>query len=193
MVRDTVRQLLFLALALGAGFVGGAMSPRIFGTHAQQQPEEVVQAKRFELVNNDHEVISAWGNDKWGQVVLAFGGGTKMASSGVDIMTNQRVAIGLDVTGNGMFKFSGTDGKPRATLLLNQFQKPSLSFDDETGPRMLLGHEDLDTPEIDSNNWVLYFRPERARIGMTATDENGKTYVQGFLEVNHGKIPYPRR
>jgi hypothetical protein len=65
-------------------------------------------------------------------------------------------------------------------------------MEDETGPRVLLGVEQSDTPGPQDNDWVLDFSPDgRARIGMFTEKDGGQTYVRGLFSVNRDKIKYP--
>jgi hypothetical protein len=71
------------------------------------------------------------------------------------------------------------------------YGKPVLLMEDETGPRVLLGVEQSDTPGPGDNDWSLAFGPERARIGMYTEKHGGQTYVRGSFAVHKDKVKYP--
>jgi hypothetical protein len=197
-----VRQIVFIAAALIAGFVGGVLGNRTSYFSRRSQVPDLVRAHRFELLNEDGQPISYWGVDKGQNVVLAFArnGGANQAPIGavavqphrpLDDPHGQRVSIGLLGDDSPFLNFSGPDGKPRVQLLLNLFSKPILLMEDETGPRVSLGIVGSDTPGFDVNDWALDFSPERSSIGMFARRDSTGTYVQGFLDVHRDKVKYP--
>ena len=154
----------------------------------EQDPTQVVRARRFELVNEVGEAISFWGIDKGNNAVLAFGsrglaarsGGSGSAPSRLENPDNQLATFGLLGTDSPALKMRGADGKTRARLYLSTDGKPFLLMEDETGPRVSLGIEQSDTPGPDDNDWTLVFYPERARIGMFTIKEAGEKYVRVF-------------
>lgn len=191
---ETMRQALFVVAALLAGFVGGILGTRVTRARERQRPEEVVRARGFELVNEAGQAISYWGIDKGENAVLAFGNGRALPGHplGLEDPHNQLGAIGLVGGGGGAFlKLRATDGEARVRLCLNDFGKPFLLMDDETGPRVLLGVEQSDTPGPGDNDWILSFYPERAAIGMYTEKEGGQTYVRGIFSVKRDKVKYP--
>ena len=102
---------------------------------------------------------------------------------------NQRAAIG--VTDDSPFlEFRGANGETRARLDLSIYGKPALLMRDETGPRVLLGIDQSDTPGPQDNDWALSFYPERVWLGMHTFKEQGQTYVQGGFSVNRDKLKY---
>lgn len=190
-----MKQVFLVVAALLAGFVGGILGARVIRSGAQRHPEQVVRARSFELVNEAGQTISYWGVDKTQYAVLAFGrGGTLSGHPGLGRGDphNQRIAIGL-VNDSSFLKLRGADGELRATLMLSIYGKPALVMDDETGPRVLLGLEQSDTPGPQDSDWSLAFYPERARIGMYTERDGGQTYVRGSFAVHRDKVKYPYR
>ena len=137
----------------------------------------VTRARSFELVDETGQVISYWGVDKSENAVLAFGdhwpktpNGTRGLSDRIshrlDDPDNQRAAIGV-IDANPFLRLRGTDGKTRVRLYLNDYAKPPLLMEDESGPRVSLGIEPSDTPGPGDGEWTLDFGPDsRARMGM---------------------------
>jgi len=197
-----MKQASLVAAALLAGFVGGVVGGRATRSGSQPLPEQVIRARTFELVGKTGQVISYWGIDKGDNVVLAFGSrpGTVLAEGaarpghippGLDNPENQLSAIGLLANDSPFVKFRGADGKTRVRLYLNDWAKPTLLMEDETGPRVALGIEQSDTPGPQDNDWVLSFGPGRARIGMYSEKEAGKTVVRGIFSIKRDKVMYP--
>jgi hypothetical protein len=192
----------FLLLgALAAGFVGGILGTSTVPGHRQKNPEEVVRARRFELVDPGGRVISYWGFDKNDDVTLVFGsnwasrgrnGGPR--AGGLDVPDNQRAALGV-VDDSAYLTFRGADGRPRVHLALNVFEKPTLVMGDETGGRVLLGVRQSDTPGPQDDEWFLQFLPERAGIGTYSRPEAGRWHVKGLMWANPKEdvVEYPGR
>lgn len=195
-----MKQLILVVAALLAGFLGGGASTVLFRHDPEGPSMKVVRAARFELVNQAGQVISMWGSDKGEQVVLAFGkpdATTAVPSQSspldtLDDLDRQRAAIGLLGDGSPFVELRSKKGPPRARMYLNEFEKPALLMDDETGVRLALGVEQGDVPSTDDNDWVLNFYPERARMGMSARHDSTGTFVNGFLAVHKDAVKYPR-
>jgi hypothetical protein len=158
----------------------------------------MIRARSFELVNEAGEPISFWGVDQGQNAVLAFGsrgldlrGAPHGVPAGLSNPENQLVAFGLLGDDDPMLKMRGADGKTRVGLLLSPDAKPTLTMEDETGPRVSLGIEQSDTPGPQDNDWTLVFGPERARIGMFTEREHGQNYVRGIFLLNKDTVKYP--
>lgn len=190
-----MKRIFTVVAAIVAGFLGGIVGTRIGGARDQI----VVRAHSFELLNDAGEVISFWGVDSAQSATLAFGsrrrglGGARPQGvpAGITNPDNQLLAIGLASADEPMLKMRGTDGKIRASLYVAPYEKPFLLMEDETGPRVLLGIEQSDTPGPEDNNWSLLFLPQRARIGMGTVKEGGQNYVVGTFFLNRNKVKYP--
>jgi len=167
---------------------------------AYQPPrtEQVIRARSFELVNEAGHPISFWGVDQGQNAVLAFGSrglalsdAPRRVPAGLSNPENQLAAFGLQGNDAPILTMRGADGKTRVRLLLSPDAKPTLTMEDETGPRVSLGIEQSDTPGPQDNDWTLVFGPERARIGMFTEKDNGQTYVRGIFLLNKEKVKYP--
>ena len=159
----------------------------------EQADPAQVRAHSFELVNEAGQKISYWGVDKGQNAVLAFGrGGTIPGHPGLGLGDphSQRAVIGL-TDDSPFLMLRGPDGETRVRLLLSIYGKPVLLMEDETGPRVLLGLEQSDTPGPGDNDWALAFYPERARIGMYTVKDGKQTYVRGSFAVHEDKVKYP--
>jgi hypothetical protein len=190
-----------IVAALLAGFVGGVFGTLVMPTRKQPNPEQVVRARSFELVDEAGRVMSYWGVDKFNNAVLAFGSNWPPTPAGggvlpghprlrLDDPDNQRAVIG--VIGDAPFlHLSAADGKTRVRLYLSSYGKPFLLMEDESGPRVALGIDQSDTPGPQDNDWALQFYPERAWLGMHSLKEGGQTYVQGGFSFNQDKVKYP--
>ncbi len=190
-----MKQLYLILAALLAGFFGGLLGTRV-GHSRDQNPEAVVRARSFELLDERGQMISFWGVDQGQNAVLAFGsrglapGGDRPRNTppGLSNPDNQLAAIGLLGEDSPMLKMRGADGKPRVKMLLSTDAKPVLVMGDEKGPKVSLGVEQSDTPGPEDNNWALMFAQERARIGMGIEKEGGQTYVRGVFFIARDKI-----
>jgi hypothetical protein len=196
-----MKPTLTIVSALIAGFVGGMLGSRM-PRGGEQRPPQLVRARSFELVNEAGQAISYWGIDKGGNLVLTFGtrgafeGSALLGRPVVDLkdIDNQLTAIGLQGNDMPLLKMHGADGKTRVRLLLSPDSKPTLTMEDETGPRVSLGIEQSDTPGPDDNDWSLVFGPNYiARIGLHSEKREGHTYVQGGVYINKEKVEYPYR
>jgi hypothetical protein len=196
-----MKNFLLILGALVAGFAGGILGTGTVHSHRQENPEEVVRARRFELVDRGGRVISYWGFDKNDDVALVFGsnwaagrpnGGPR--PGGLEVPDNQRAALGV-VADSAYLIFRGADGKQRVDLALNAFEKPTLVMGDETGGRVLLGVRQSDTPGPQDDEWFLQFLPERAGIGTYSRPEAGQWYVKGLMWANPKEdvVKYPGR
>ena len=198
-----MKQTILVVAALAAGFVGGIASTFALRGYTQPRPQQVLRARSFELVDHSGRVISYWGIDQGQNVVLAFGSrrGTLLAEGaarpvhaphGLNNPVNQLAAIGLLANDSPTLTLRGADGKTRVRLDLGDWAKPGLIMEDETGPRVLLGIDQSDTPGPSDNNWALVFGPEeRARLGMGLEKVDGTTYLRGGLFVNQDRVKYP--
>ena len=165
-----MKQIGLVVAALLAGFVGGILGMLVIHAREQAHPEQVVRARRFELVNESGRAISYWGLAKSQSAVLAFGSNWPATSPeahallghpapNLENSTNQRFVIG--VSGDEPYlHMSAADGRPRLFLGVNYYGKPTLAMDDETGTRVTLGSWYTDTGG-DSNFWSLSFSPDR--------------------------------
>jgi hypothetical protein len=196
-----MKQLFLIVAALLAGFVGGILGTRVVLAHRAGRPEQMIRARSFELVNASGHTISYWGVDKGDNAVLSFASHWPVTSGGpndpsghppqpLDNPHNQRMAIGV-IADSPFLMLRGPDGKTRVRLYLSMYEKPFLLMEDETGPRLLLGVEQSDTPGPQDNDWSLAFYPERARIGMYTEKIGGQTYVRGSFGVQRDKVKYP--
>ena len=191
-----MKPIMLTAISVLAGFAGGVLGSRLNIATEQQEPERVVRARSFELVDAAGRAISIWGVNKQGHTLLAFLGsqyvpGEKADHSfGLDDPLKQRAAIG--VTGDTpILTYKGADGRLRMILGLNGWQKPFLLMEDENGPRVALGVNQSDTPSVQQSDWALSFQPDRAWIGMSSQPENGQQYVRGFVLINKDKVKFP--
>jgi hypothetical protein len=198
-----VKRIFPVLAALTAGFVGGVLGTLLVRTREEPRAERVVRARSFELVDDAGRTISFWGIDKGNNVVLAFGSrpGTLLAEGaarpihaprGLYNPDNQLAAIGLLANDSPALKLRGADGKTRVRLYLDDWAKPALLMEDETGPMVLLGVEQSDTPGPGDNDWALDFGPRlRALIGTWREKVGGTTYVRGTFLLNKDRIKYP--
>jgi hypothetical protein len=196
-----MKNFLLILGALVAGFVGGILGTGTVHSHRQENPEEVVRARRFELMDRGGRAISYWGFDKNDDVALVFGsnwaagrpnGGPR--PGGLDIPDNQRAALGV-VDDSAYLIFRGADGKQRVYLALNFFEKPALVMGDETGGRLSLGVQQSDTPGPRDDAWFLEFLPNRAVMGTYSLPKAGKWYVKSLMRANPKEdvVEYPGR
>lgn len=191
-----MKQTSLVVAALLAGFLGGVFGAVVIRTRQESQPQELVRARTFELIDEAGLTVSYWGIDKQQNAVLAFGShwpkraGESHPVLRLDDPDSQRVAIGV-IDDLPFLHLKGADGKTRVRLYLSGYGKPFLLMEDETGPRVLLGVQQSDTPGPKDNDWVLDFGPDRARIGMYAERVGGQTYVRGGFTVHRDKVKYP--
>lgn len=172
--------LLNVALACVAGFVGGALASR---SSVQAAPPTVVRASRFELLDTAGHSVARWEIDP--------------ERKGVHMCFLDRGITTLDLGAlphAGPFLWiNGRDGKRRFSVSLDPSGKPGLSMSDERWlGRVVLGYIGTDTPDIPdtSDDWGLGFRPfgttrSAAYMGMTNV-QGGET--RGVLFVNGEKV-----
>jgi hypothetical protein len=190
-----------LIAALLLGFVGGIMGTLTILHREKAGIRHEVRARRFELVDENAEVVSVWGIDRLHNPLLTF------APSGVgkqdrpfegylghklslDDADSQRVGIGLTADGDPFFKFRGHDEKPRASLYVDSDGKPDFMLWDEKTWRVVLGIQKSDTPGPQDNDWGLAFYPERAGIGMACVKHGAETMVHGYSYVHKDEAPF---
>jgi hypothetical protein len=190
-----------LIAALSLGFVGGIIGTLTILHREKASIQEEVRARRFELVDQNGEVLSVWGVDHLHNPLLAF------APSGVgkeerpfegylghklslDDADSQRVSIGLTADGDPFIKFRGHDEKPRASLYVDSDGKPDFMLGDEKTWRVVLGIQKSDTPGPQDNDWGLDFYPERAGIGMACVKRGEQTMVHGYSYVHKDETPF---
>jgi len=194
-----VKTLTILLAATITGFFSGIVGALAVLSCAK--PPAVFRAHRFELLNNKGEVISFWGQDPDNYVLLAFQApaaptdrtrsqSSEGQSRGSDAFV-RRTLIGVTGNGNPLLKLTSADGQPRLTAYVNEHGKPVLFMADKHAIRLVLGVEQSDTPGPDDNTWVLDFRPERARLGMSAETIEGKQYIRGFSSVHTDRVVFP--
>jgi hypothetical protein len=180
-----------------AGLIGGVVGAT--GTRALQREPSVIRAQSFQLVDNSGKEISYWGIDNQQNAILAFAGhwpkefakeGSISKPGGLRTIENQRVAFGV-LDEEGFVRLGARDGKRRLGLYVNEYGKPSLIMEDKTGPRLLLGLEQSDTPSPEDDDWSLAFFPERVRLGMQSEVRDGKRYVKGSFAVHNDWVKYP--
>ena len=151
-----MRHFLFILTAALAGFTGGFV-----GVRAANGPETIIRARSFELVDEEGRVVSFWGIDQRRQAVLAFGARgfaldgvrPKGDPAGLRNPNHQLAVFGLQDNDSPMLTMSGVEGKPRIRLLLSKESKPKLIMEDEFGPRVLLGIEEIGAPGLGGDNW----------------------------------------
>jgi hypothetical protein len=193
-----MKNIVIVAAAMLAGFLGGILGTQLTGASRQGHPDQVIRARSFELVDEAGRAISFWGVDNENNAVLAFGshrprlapagrGGPRL---GLSELRNQRASIGV-IDDSPFLMLRGADGRTRVRMYLSDFGKPFLLMEDETGPRISLGTEQSDTPGPQDNDWSLAFYPEVARIGLHAEKARGQTYVQGGMFIRKDKVRYP--
>jgi hypothetical protein len=196
-----MKHVLLIVGALLAGFAGGTLGTRMTRS-AQTRPEQIVRARRFELVDETGKAISYWGIDKRNYLVLAFGryvpkkpaggGGARSSPPELEDPNNQRATLGV-IDDSPMLELRGADGEIRMMVNLSIYDKPIIWMADETGKRLSLGVEHTDTPSRDDSDWALDFAPDRARIGMFTVEEGGQRYVRGLFDVNRERAKFPYR
>jgi hypothetical protein len=122
-----VKQVVLIAAALLAGFIGGVLGNRANYFSRKSQPSDLIRAHRFELLNEAGQPVSYWGVDQGNDVVLAFArhGDANQAPVGavavqplrpLDEPSGQRIAIGLHGDDSPFMALSGPDGKTRVRL-----------------------------------------------------------------------------
>jgi len=196
-----MRQLLLVVTSLLAGFAGGLLGVRVALTHRPPQPDQLVRARSFELVDQAGQPISYWGVDHNGDAVLAFGShwpsspgkGPRSDHSAPNLrdLNGQRAAIGV-IDDDPFLRLRGADGKTRIRMYLSDYAKPILLMEDKSGPRISLGIEQSDMPGPNDDDWALDFGPDsRARIGTYTEKAAGQTYVRGIFSVKEQRLKYP--
>jgi hypothetical protein len=186
-----------LVLALSTGLVGGFIGARIAVVTERTATEQVVRARKFELVDGTGRPLSYWGIDQDNYAVLAFGwyapgiapgsaDAPRSFSGGLANPRNQSLVLG--VAGSIPFtSLRAPDGDIHLHMGLNPWGKPIVSMADETGRRLFLGVLQSDTPGMDDKDWALSFQPDMSAIGMRRRGKDGKTY-EGFVFLNGGRV-----
>jgi hypothetical protein len=196
-----IKTICTLIAALLLGFVGGIIGTLMVLHREKASIQQEVRARRFELVDENREVLSVWGTDHLHNPLLAFapsgvgkedrpGVGYLGHNLSLDDADSQRVGIGLTADGDPFFKFRGHDEKPRASLYVDSNGKPEFTLSDETTWRVALGIRGSDTPGPQDNDWGLDFYPERAGIGMTCVKRGAQTMVHGYSYVHKDDTPF---
>ena len=191
-----MRLTLTIAVALIGGIIGGIGTVLVMHfREGPSVPAQVLRAHSFELMDPSGHIISYWGTDSQGNIMLAFGNriGRANPSSQLDPKDpkDQMTAIGLQKNGLPILEMSALEGQTRLRMYLNPYGKPLLLMEDETGPRISLGVEQSDTPGPQDNDWFLSFYPDRARIGMFTQSVGGRTYVKGGVAIHENNVKYP--
>lgn len=197
LVTPRMKTISLIVAALFAGFVGGILGTISVLRYHRPAEIQVIRAHRFELLNDAGERVSYWGRDKGNQLLLVFenktfkgDSGSKIAPAAEDFV-RQRIALGVSGDGGPLFEIRGADGRPRLRLLLNEFDKPTMIMDDESGVRAAFGYEQPDTSDPHADDWALQFLPNRARMGMYVDYDHGKKYLRGFVKIRDDKLPWP--
>ena len=195
-----MKQPVTISIALLSGLAGGIAGAWVFQSWSSKHPEQLIRARSFELVDDAGHAISYWGISDGNEAVLAFGsrglpgenGRLDSIPSGLSSRKNQLVSIGLEGGDDSpMLSMRGRDLKTRVRLYLSYYGKPFLLLEDETGPRLGLGHEQSDTPGPEDNDWSLRFIPDLTRIGVYSRKEGGRRYVHGGVWSSKERVEYP--
>jgi hypothetical protein len=193
-----MRSFIHVAISLLAGLGGGILSNAILGSRQSTQPQKVLRAQSFEVVDQGGNAVAFWGVDQGHQVVLAFGGrghapdeAARTLPGGLENPANQLAAFGLQGNDSPIMRMSGADGRSRLRMYLSQDSKPILLMEDQQGPRLSLGVDSSDTPSPGDGDWTLTFLPDRVRIGTFTEKAGGLTYVRGYFIVNKDPVRYP--
>ena len=191
------KTIITFAMSFLVGCAGGISGTLIILHHESQIAQPVVRARSFELIDESGRAVSRWGIDQHHNPLIAFMPGDAPSSGSLandlslDNGDTQRLAIGLTGDANPFLTFRGDDKKPRVQLWVSEFGQPVFSLYDENSCRVTLGVRRSDTPSLNDRDWGLDFNPDRASIGMETVQQQGHSYVKGYLSVRQDKIPFP--
>ena len=193
-MKGFLKQFISWLLSCIFGAVGGYAYAHWRPVHESQN--KTVRASRFELADATGKVIAFWGVDRGNNTVLAFlqtpvgnaGGreelslpqqGTRFTGQN----RNEAFAVGMLSTQIPFMNILGNDGNSRASLYLNQQQKPIFNMADERWEsRLELGFITGDAPAAEDDDWALRFRaPDVAGIGSTRDPVDHR--YRGYLLV----------
>jgi len=179
------KDFVIVILSVISGYGGGVLSMKPHAAEAASQ--QTTRATRFELVDASGKSVAFWGTDEYGQVVIAFTGGTK----------GELAAFGLLSDLRGGLRLSGIDTTPRVTLAVGDHGRTGLGlFDDKGRSRVSLGYIMADSLDPEPDSWGLLFRAPpgesghrtRAAIGYTKNASGHGWDGSIVLEDNAGKV-----
>ena len=182
-------------LCLGLGFVGGLLGAKIENGYLREGHAHVVQASRFELIDEAGRPLAYMGQDRErARVLLAFmdENAKPRAEYGVEA---GKIDKGRAFEFNPFMALIGSDGKQRMRLAVDNDQSPILTMGDSKAEnRILLGHwrrtdyQDKGTTDP-WEVWSLVFRDpshgwrEYVDIGVTTPlNTNQRT---GYLDLRN--------
>jgi len=189
-----MKQIIALAFSLIVGFVGGLVGGRLGSTSFGERTVGTIRARNFELVDNTGKVISIWGMNKNGDIMLAFLGSELVPgerqehAAGLDDPLKLRTAVGVQ----GVFPFltyRDSGGATRMDLALGSAGKPVLVMADEIGrSRVRLGDFWRDRPIKEDEEWALSFDPGRIWLGVSSQPEGAEKWLSSVFVVNKDKV-----
>ena len=142
----TYTQVISLAAACAAGFLGGSLASQ---TNIVASSPDSLRAPRFELVNAAGATVAVWESGAGKESHLRFQSGRGRST----------LELGTLSDGTPLIQVTGGDGKRRIVMELDQFDKPMLRMGDEhTETRVNLGFIEPDTVSPDWDQWALSFR-----------------------------------
>ena len=172
-----IRPLVGILISSIAGFLGGQFAS---DRPIRAASPQVIQASRFELVDQSGVPVARWETGPSQSVHLRFLSGREKV--GLD--------IGLLESGRPILTMNGRDEKIRLVMNLDQGDKPMLIMGDERWEgRMHLGFIPADSgPSPDWDHWGLGFRAfsDRPAVAMWV-DVKGKL-AKGYLSVSGRRI-----
>lgn len=193
-MKSFLRQFTSWLLSCAFGAVGGYAYAHWKLVHESQTT--TVRASRFELTDATGRVVSFWGGDRGNNTVLAFlqtpvenGSGQKEITLPPEATRltgqnpNEAIAVGMLSTQIPFMNILGNDGNSRASLYLNEQQKPIFNMADEKQEsRLELGFISADAPTSNDDDWALRFRaPNVAGIGSIRNPVDHR--YRGYLSV----------
>jgi hypothetical protein len=184
-----MKSVSIVVMALVAGVTGGIIGSRVRGLPAQSPPTRVIQASRFDLVDNAGNTISSWGTDQSNDVLLTFRypKGDAVPKGGHTLSGNPRGIMSLGVLANGLpwLGLMGPDGEARVRLYVGRYEKPILLMEDGQATRVSLGFEAPDTDDPQADDWSLTFFSRNGVDDMASIGTLVKQkHIKGYVELN---------
>jgi hypothetical protein len=140
MLRGSNRESCFDSrLSLLAGFLGGLLALRTPSVR-DRHPADLIQARRFELVDSSGRSVAYWGMSPTQQPVLAF-----VSNGKADSM---RASFGMQTEKGPFLQLQSSDSRLGILLSTDNFGRPALAMKHEGPMGIFLGVERSDTPEI---------------------------------------------
>lgn len=180
-----MKTILLIFSSLVAGFLGGLIALRLANVRDQHRAD-LIQARRFELLDGTGQAIAYWGMSPTNQPVLAFVSGGKA--------DRMRASFGMQTDNGPFLRLQSSDSRLGILMNTDYFGRPAIAMKDDGPMGIFLGVEQSDTPELKdkAERWVLTFLPDdRARIGAYTEDKSGNSYIHGVLAVHPEALKSP--